>query len=61
MSKTPHKNPAKQIANEAWYMLPNDCKVIMKDLKKSFIESLEADIQDAIDKAWKAGFSNGLH
>jgi|LauGreDrversion4_2_1035121.scaffolds.fasta_scaffold1581435_2 hypothetical protein len=61
MKKTTTKKNAKQIANEAWYMLPNDCKVIMKDLKKSFIDSLEADIQDAIDKAWNSGFSNGLH
>ena len=59
MSK--YRKSAKDIATEAWYMLPNDCKEIMKDLKKSFIESLEADIQDAIDKAWKDGFSNGLY
>jgi hypothetical protein len=61
MSKTTIRKTAKQIANEAWYMLPNDCKVIMKDLKKSFIDSLEADIQDAIDKEWQSGFSNGLY
>jgi 2C-methyl-D-erythritol 2,4-cyclodiphosphate synthase len=42
---------AKQIANEAWYMLPNDCKIIMQDFKKSYIESLEADISDAIKSA----------
>lgn len=59
MSK--YRKSAKDIATEAWYMLPDDCKVIMKDLKKAFIKSLEADIQDAIDKAWNAGLSNGLH
>lgn len=52
---------AKQIANEAWYMLPNDCKIIMQDFKKSYIESLEADISDAIQKAYDNGFSNGLY
>jgi hypothetical protein len=61
MSADATKKTAKLIAIEAWFMLPNVCKIIMKDLKKSFIESLEEDIQDAIDKAYQAGFSNGLY
>jgi len=61
MSKHKNRKDVKQISNEAWYMLPNDCKEIMEDWRKSFFESLEADIQDALDKDWNPGFSNGLH
>lgn len=61
MSKNTKTKTAKELANESWLMLPNDCKIIMKDLKKSYLKSLEADIDDALKKSYEAGFSNGLH
>lgn len=36
---------SKIIANEAWRMLPDSCKIIMKALKKTYKASLAADIK----------------
>lgn len=38
------KNQGKIIAKEVWNMIPLDCKKIMKNYKKSFLESIEADV-----------------
>lgn len=46
MSKNEIKKKASQLANEAWRMLPDSCKKIMGyKLKKTFIASLQADIE----------------
>jgi len=42
------KSIAKQLAQEAWHMLPDKCKEIMKDLEISYKESLSADIEHAL-------------
>ena len=40
------ENKGKKIADEVWRMLPDSCKEIMKGIKKSFKESIEADVND---------------
>ena len=39
---------SKDIADEVWRMLPDDCKNIMKPIKKSFKESIIADVDDLV-------------
>jgi len=41
---------SKELAQEAWDMLPDSCKDIMKNIKKSYIESLAAEIEYALKK-----------
>jgi hypothetical protein len=36
---------AKELADEAWRMLPDSCKEIMKNLEVQYKESLAADIE----------------
>lgn len=47
------KNKGKNLANEFWRMLPDDCKKIMRGAKKSFLESIEADINHAFGADYK--------
>ena len=54
------RKTARQLANEAWRMLPDECKEIMKDVKKSYINSLQADIAHALNIAWENGLHNGI-
>ena len=37
---------AKELADEAWRMLPDSCKDIMKNLEITYKESLAADIEN---------------
>lgn len=36
---------ANEIADEAWRMLPDSCKEIMKGLKETYKESIVADVE----------------
>jgi len=40
------QNAAKELADEAWRMLPDSCKEIMKNLEITYKGSLAADIED---------------
>lgn len=44
------KEISKRIAEEAWRMLPDNCKQAMEGLEKSYKESLAADIEHQIRK-----------
>lgn len=46
-------NKGKVIADEVWRMIPDDCKVLMKGLKKTFKESIKADVDNLIDNIEK--------
>ena len=38
------------ISREVWRMLPDSCKEEMKDIKDSFLESISADVNHAIEE-----------
>jgi hypothetical protein len=40
-----------KISREVWFMLPDECKDIMKDIKYSFMDSISADVDDIINKS----------
>lgn len=44
------KNKGKVIANEVWNMLPNDIKKQMKNIKNTFLKSIESDVNYIIKK-----------
>ena len=46
---------SKDIADEVWRMLPDECKRIMRPLKKAFKESIMADVDDLIKNVKKDG------
>lgn len=44
------KTEGQIIAQEVWYMIPDDAKKKMKGLKKSFMESIAADVDAVVNK-----------
>ena len=41
---------SKDVADEVWAMLPDDCKNIMQSIRESFKESIVADIDDLLSQ-----------
>lgn len=40
----------KELSEEVWRMLPEDCREVMKNIEKEFKESIEADAEYMVEK-----------
>ena len=53
------KTEGQTIAQEVWNMIPDEAKKQMKGVKKSFMESVAADVDSVVDGfaewMWKSG------
>jgi hypothetical protein len=51
------KKTSKRLASEAWWMLPDDCKKIMAEIKSAYISSLFTDIYFSINEILEEKFN----
>lgn len=47
------------MANEVWNMLPNSCKNDLINVKKQFLDSIKADIDDIIQEVVIKAYNDG--
>lgn len=47
------------IANEVWNMLPNSCKDDLVNVKKQFLASIRADVDDVIQEVVIKAYNDG--